>query len=182
MEGLKKYINDLRKGHGVRLIMLVLGGLFLVYPGTAQKTLANIIAIAFVIMGVAKILSYFGKPKEDAYGYMEYKSKSVIVIGIIYIVLAAFIAKVLMSIIPILLGIIIAVNGIIKLQYSLEIKKNIPDSRWQPMLLAAIIMLVVGVVILCNPFKTNNLIIRIIGGILVFESIFDLAASYKYSK
>lgn len=182
MEGIKKYINDLRKGHGVRLIMLVLGGLFLVYPGTAQKTLANIIAIAFVIMGVAKILSYFGKPKQDAYGYMEYKSKSVIVIGIIYIVLAAFIAKVLMSIIPILLGSIIALNGIIKLQYSLEIKKNIPDSRWQPMLLAAVIMLVVGVVILFNPFKTNNLIIRIIGGILVFESIFDLAASYKYSK
>ena len=50
------------------------------------------------------------------------------------------------------------------------------------MLLAAVIMLVVGVVILLNPFKTNNLIIRIIGGILVFESIFDLAVSYKYSK
>lgn len=182
MEGLKKYLNDLRKGHGVRLIMLVLGGLFLVFPGTAQKTLANIIAIAFVILGVAKILSYFGKPEEDAYGYMEYKSKSVIVIGILYIVFAALIARVLMSIIPILLGIIIAVNGIIKLQYSLEIKKNIPDSRWQLMLLAAVIMLVVGVVILCNPFKTNNLIIRIIGGILVFESIFDLAVSYKYSK
>ena len=146
MEGLKKYLNDLRKGHGVRLIMLVLGGLFLVF------------------------------------GYMEYKSKSVIVIGILYIVFAALIARVLMSIIPILLGIIIAVNGIIKLQYSLEIKKNIPDSRWQLMLLAAVIMLVVGVVILLNPFKTNNLIIRIIGGILVFESIFDLAVSYKYSK
>lgn len=182
MEGLKRYINDLRKGHGVRLIMLILGGLFLVFPGTAQKTLANIIAIAFVIMGVAKILSYFGKPKEDAYGYMEYKSKSVIVIGIIYIVLAAFIAKVLMSIIPIFLGIIIVLNGIIKLQYALEIKKNTPDSGWRFILLTAVIMLVVGVVILCNPFKTNNLIIRIIGGILVFESIFDLAVSCKYSK
>ncbi|MCM1286740.1 MAG: DUF308 domain-containing protein [Clostridium sp.] len=182
MEGFKRYINDLRRGHGIRLIMLVLGGLLLVFPGTAQKTLANIIAIAFVIMGVVKILSYFGKPKEDAYGYMEYKSKSVIVIGILYIVLAALIAKVLISIIPILLGIIIALNGIIKLQYSLEVKKNIPDSRWQPMLLAAVIMLAVGVVILLNPFKTNNLIIRIIGGILVFESIFDLAASYKYAK
>lgn len=57
-----------------------------------------------------------------------------------------------------------------------------PDSRWQPMLVAAVIMLVVGVVILCNPFQTNNLIIRILGGILVFESVFDLAVSWKYSK
>ncbi len=182
MDGLKKYINDLRRGHGIRLIMLVLGVLFLVFPEKAQKTLAYIIALAFVVLGVIKILSYFSKPKEDAYGYMEYKSKSVIVIGVLYIVFAALIAKVLMSVIPVLLGIIIILNGIIKLQYAFEVKKNFSEGGWEFMMITSVIMIVIGAVILFNPFSTNNLIIRIIGGVLVFESIIDLIASCKYSK
>lgn len=46
-------------------------------------------------------------------------------------------------------------------------------------MITSVIMIVIGAVILFNPFSTNNLIIRIIGGVLVFESIIDLIASYK---
>ncbi|MCM1273367.1 MAG: DUF308 domain-containing protein [Clostridium sp.] len=182
MNGLKSYIHDLRKGHGVRLLMLILGGLFIVYPGTAQKTLGTVIAIAFVLMGVFKILSYFKKPQEDAFGYMEYKSKSVIIIGILYIVLAALISKVLLAVIPVLLGIIIVVNGLVKLQFGLEIKKNYDDRSWLFMVISACIMLILGATLLFNPFRANNFFIRLIGIGLVFDSLFDLIANFKYSR
>ncbi len=182
MNGLKGYIYDLRKGHGVRLLMLILGGLLIVYPGTAQKTLGNVIAIAFVLMGVFKILSYFRKPQENAYGYMEYRSKSVIVIGVLYIVLAAVISKLLLAVIPVLLGIIIVVNGLIKLQFGFELKKNIDDRGWLFMVISAVIMIILGATLLFNPFGANNFFIRVIGIGLVFDSVFDLIANFKYSK
>ncbi|MDE6024812.1 MAG: DUF308 domain-containing protein [Lachnospiraceae bacterium] len=182
MDGFKGYIYDLRKGHGVRLLMLILGILFTAFPGTAQKVLGTVIAIVFVVLGVVKILSYFRKPQENIYGYMEYNSKSVIVIGVLYIVLAALISKVLLAVIPVVLGIIIMTNGLIKLQFGFEIKRNSDDNGWLFMIVTSIIMIALGAALLFNPFKANNFFIRIIGIGLLFDSVFDLIANFKYSK
>lgn len=172
-------ISDLRKGHGPRLIMLALGIMFLLFPGSTQKTIALIVAGVFVVLGIMKIVSYFAKPTKTIDGYMEYQSKSVIVIGIIYIVLAALVSKLLLAIIPVILGLIIVVNGVIKLQYALELKKDYGGSSYKFMLISSIVMIALGVIVIANPFKANNLIIRIIGGLLVFNSVTDLTVSMK---
>lgn len=179
MNTIKSFIVDLRKGHGARILMLVLGCLLLVYPGTAQDTIALIIAAAFVVKGVAKILSCFAKPKETELGLMEYNSKSNIVVGIIYIIFAAIVPKFLLALIPVIIGIILIVNGIVKVQYALSLKNELGASQGNFMLVSSLLVIILGVVIVLNPFGANNMVIRLIGAFLVFSSIVDLIAYFK---
>ena len=56
-----------------------------------------------------------------------------------------------MSIIPVVVGIIVLIHGLMDIQYTLDIKKA-GSEKWWIALIAAALTLIVGLLLMLNPF------------------------------
>lgn len=175
--------NQLNKQNILKsLIMIVAGVTLLLYPQMATNTIAYIIAAIFIINGVIHIVGYFRGPvhgTESEDGLKSYSGG--LVIGILSIIFAGLIGWVFVSIIPIILGIIVLISGLIKLEQAVELLRAKEDG-WIVILIMAGINIVVGALALFNPFDTANLLVRIIGIGLLFGGVTDLIATGYISK
>lgn len=169
------------KDNIVKSLLFVLVGAILIFnPGMANNTIAGIISLILVINGVVHIIGFIranGKTTVD--GYKSYGSSSGLIIGIISIVFAALIGKFFVSFIPIVIGVLVLVSGLGKLREAMNISK-LGENATIMYILAAISILI-GLVVLFNPFETANLLVRIIGIGLVYDGITNLIATGYFS-
>lgn len=155
---------------------LVLGFVLLIRPGMALVTIVHILAIVAAVMGVVSLVSYF----RDKYSV----GNGGVIKGIVYFVIAAFLyfgAGFIISIVPFILGILIVISGIVKLQEALDMMKYKADGS-VAVLIIAILSLVFGILILINPFGTAELLFRIIGIALIYNGVSDLLTVFYFSK
>ncbi len=155
---------------------LILGFILLVKPGTALVSIVHILALISAVMGVVSLVSYF----RDKYSV----GNGGVIKGIVYLVIAAFLyvgAGFIISIVPFILGILIVISGIVKLQEALDMMKYKADGS-MAVLIIAILSLVFGVLILINPFGTAELLFRIIGIALIYNGVSDLLTVFYFSK
>lgn len=174
MELLKKIKKELV----LRSILMIVAGItLLIYPEMTTNTIAYIIAVAFIVLGIINIVGYFRGEKSGSKSY-----KYGLVIGVLLIVFAALLSKLLISLIPVVLGIIVLISGLLKLQQAVELLQAKLDG-WKPIMIFAAINIIVGCLAIFNPFKTANFLLRIVGAGLLFGGITDLISSgYVSSK
>lgn len=155
---------------------LILGFVLLIKPGTALVTVVHILAIVAAVMGVVSLVSYF----KDKYSV----GNGGVIKGVVYFAIAAFLyfgAGVIISIVPFILGILIVISGIVKLQEALDMMKYRADGSIT-VLVISVLSLVFGVLILINPFGTAELLFRIIGIALIYNGVSDLLTVFYFSK
>ena len=158
------------------IVYLVLGLILLFKPGTALVTIVDILAIMIAVMGVVSLVTYFTRKDTVASGGM--------IKGVMYLILAAvlhFGAGFIISIIPFIMGVLVIISGIVKLQEAMDMMK-VKVNGYVPMLLISIMSLVFGLVILLNPFATAALLFRIIGIALIYNAVSDLLTVFYFSK
>lgn len=166
-----------KKGTILRSIILIVGGItLLLYPEMATNTLAYCIALVFIVMGVINVIGFIKNAKGTGEGY-SYG----LVVGVMLIVFAALISRILISLIPIILGFIVLFSGLMKLQQVFLLTNNKVDG-WIPIAVMAGINIVVGCLAVFNPFDTVNLLLRIVGAGLLFGGVTDLISSGYVSK
>lgn len=162
------------------IVMIIAGVVLVIFPSATQNTIAYAIAIVLVICGLLRILRYcgvIGRSKNDtAYGLNEYASPMDLVTGILMIVFAALVAKVLISFIPVVLGIVVLISGLIKLEQAIELCRS-HRGNWIGVLIMAAVTIIVGLLAVFNPFETGNILLRVIGIGLAFGGITDLIAT-----
>ena len=83
------------------------------------------------------------------------------------------------SIIPLLIGIWMVINGVTKLYYSLTINKV---SSATLSIIISLVILVCGLILIFNPFKGAILLTKIIGISVIIYSILDLIECYTLKK
>lgn len=158
------------------IVYLVLGLILFFRPGTALVTIVDILAIMLAIMGVVSLVTYFARKDAVADGGL--------VKGVLYLVLAAVIhfgAGFIISIIPFIMGVLVIISGIVKLQKAMDLMK-IKANGYVPILVISILSLVLGLIILLNPFATAALLFRIIGFALIYNAVSDLLTVFYFSK
>ena len=70
------------------------------------------------------------------------------------------------------LAIIIIVDGILKLQYAVDFY-HLESDKWWIELIGAVVMVVIGIIALLNPFSTSSALIVFIGIALMIEGLWD---------
>lgn len=155
---------------------LIIGFILLIKPGTALVTIVHILALLAVVMGVVSLVTYF----KDKYSV----GNGGVIKGIVYFFIAAFLyfgAGFIISIVPFILGLLIVISGIVKLQEALDMMKYRADGS-VTVLVIAILSLVLGILILINPFGTAELLFRIIGIALIYNGVSDLLTVFYFSR
>lgn len=172
----KKFKSDMVLGS---IAMIIAGIVLIIFPSQTQSTIAYIISGVLVVCGVLRILRYFGvlgKGTSEVNGLKAYASPMDLVTGILLIVFAALVAKVLIAFIPIVLGIVVLISGLIKLEQAVELIRS-GNGSWIGIMILAVITIVVGLLAVFNPFATNNILLQVIGAGLTFGGITDLIAT-----
>lgn len=146
-------------------IMLAVGVFFLLHPGDTLITAARIVGIALIVIGAIGVLNQLLR-KEDRIIPAIIVYAVEVVAGLVILSSPAFV----ISLYPIIIGIIIALYGLSDVLSAVQMKR-LGMAAWKPSIVMAIISVILGVLILCNPFGTVSTLVRIIGVVLIYKAI-----------
>lgn len=157
------------------IIILIFGVFIFIKPDLTVKTLSYLLGIILLISGINNIVTAFNKEATDNLN---------MAIGIIVIISSLvlfFNPTIIASIIPLLIGLYMIASSAFKLQY-LHTLKSLTNKWDTGVVVVAIITLVLGVLLVFNPFDGVIAITKLIGIFLVVYSILDIFSNIDIKK
>ncbi len=157
-------------------IMLIAGaaaGLFLLFrPGATLQAVIRIGGCALILDGAIKAVQrlLMGQRRMENFYLPAFE----IVGGFAFMAVARF----LMKLIPVAVGLVLIALGVYKGKTALALKKRANGSQWMIMLVFAIASAIIGVYVLLHPSGFTQTVIRILGAYLLIECAEDLYAYY----
>ena len=153
-------------------VFIVLGSGIVFNPSAFFQFVGYLIAGYLTLLGLINIYDdYKIKKQVGSFGLGLFS-------GIILIILALaflFFAPVIVSSLPFLLGFAIAINGIFQLIMALNGKQL----GW---IIYSILVLIAGLVLVFNPFKSFIVLLQVFGLILIFMGISEVIAYFQMKK
>lgn len=160
----------------VQSILFIVLGLFLIlWPGVTVITIIYMFGALFALTGVVSLISYFRANSPS------YKAPMALATGVLYLLLAlvAFIfPNAVAGFFSVILGIILALCGIVSAVRSLELKR-FNDNSWIAPLIIGIAVGIGGVVIIINPFGSTSMFIVVLGVIMLVNGGIELFMEYQ---
>lgn len=151
----------------VSLSYLMLGLVLLFYPGFSMLTLCYIFGVITLVYGVYHIVVYFMKEGTSTLFRLDF------VVGLIAVAASLWMLvrpTGILKVLPIILGAFVVLSALMKLQYSIDLKKLAYD-RWWLVLIFALVCLGLGGLLLARPFASAKTMTRVIGGVLALDGI-----------
>ncbi|MBP3474791.1 MAG: DUF308 domain-containing protein [Lachnospiraceae bacterium] len=163
------------------LLCVALGMVLVIWPGMSMQIVCAAIGVVIILTGVLKIVEYFLLKDGSLYAQTN------LIFGIVLTVVGVWIVlkpdKVL-AVIPIIVGIIIALHGIHKLQQAVTLGKSHYDKWWVALILG-LLTVGFGVLLICKPFAALDTVVMLIGSFLIYDglsNIWIISRVYKTAK
>ena len=160
------------------VIFIALGIVLILWPGATMKTICYLLAAMLLALGVVSLNNYLRKDISGIiYRYDLVVGLCAILGGILVIV------KVdkLTDLIPAVLGFLVTMSGIMKMQNSVDMLR-LGHGTWHVAFAMAIVNIVAGIVLLMNPFEAAQILIMCLGIALVYSGITDLYVTISISR
>lgn len=157
------------------LLCIALGVVLIVWSAETIKIMCWALAAGLVIIGVINIISYFRDKRMHMFSG---------VLGLIVILIGIWLfmrPDSVVSLIPIVIGVILAVHGIQDVKLAIETKRN-GYEKWWSILLMGIVSLVLGVLCVVYAFGLVTLALKFIGVALIYDGLSDLWIVSRASK
>lgn len=152
------------------ILCILLGIVLVVWPDLSMQIVCTAIGAVLLIGGGVRLAVYFATKDGSVYAQLN------LIMGIILAVVGIWIllqpAKVL-SIIPVIVGIVIVLHGVNNLQQALVLYKEKYDKWWVALILA-LLTLGFGVLLILRPFQALETAVMLIGIFLIFDGLSDI--------
>ena len=163
------------------LLCVLLGLVLVLWPGLSIQIVCTAVGAVLIVSGGIRIVSYFTAKDGSMYSQIN------LIFGMIFTVVGVWIVikpdKVL-AIIPIIVGIVIALHGLHNLQQAITLCKDKYDKWWIALLLG-ILTIGFGVLLICRPFAAIDTVVMLIGVFLIYDglsNIWIVSRIYKNAK
>lgn len=160
------------------VLYILLGIVALVIPETMQRTLGYLIGIVLIVAGIVSVICYLLRDARENYYHNEF------VFGILGIVLGAVVlykVELIISIIPFLLGVLVMCSGCSKLQDAIDLKR-LGYRSWLGLFIVAAINIILGIVLIHNPFKAAIVLFRVLGVVLILSGAGDCFTTIYFAR
>ena len=160
------------------VLYILLGIVALVIPEAMQMTLGYLIGIVLIVAGLVSIICYLLRDARENYYHNEF------VFGLVGMVVGAAVlykVEVIISLIPFILGILVLFSGCSKLQDAIDLKR-LGYSSWAGMLVVAAINIILGIVLICNPFQAAIVLFRVLGVGLILSGASDCFSTIYFAE
>lgn len=165
------YIKNLKANYTASaVICMVIGLVLIIWPGTSTQVVCMVLGGVLLLYGIVQIILYLFARERTLY------LQGMLVLGIIFGVVGAWILlrpDVIIRAVPVIMGFIIIMHGIHNITQAVELKKMSYD-RWWLALLFGILTVILGGVLVRNPFTVVNTVVRVIGAFLVYDGLSDM--------
>ena len=152
------------------VLYIVLGLPLVIYPDLSGRIFCWCLAGGSVVYASSHLWRYVEGRQEG------YPAVSDLALAIVFFILGLFCFfgyRVILSILPVALGVVLLIDGVGKLPLLMEERRH-QLGIFRPLLFSTLLPLVFGVVLLVNPFGVTKLVIRFFGISLVADGICDL--------
>ncbi len=158
--------------------LAILGILLFFQSEVTIVSISYVIGAILVAIGVIAGLKFVDNRKK------EVKDEMNLVYGVVTVILGIIVIcnpKAIGSIIPLVIGIVIVLSSAMKLQYGLDLRKN-ENNLWKSTTIVSIITMVVGIVLIFNPFKGAEFIAKIMGVLIFIYALLDITTTISIHK
>ena len=167
-----------RSAYFVTIVYIIIGLIMLLNPIFVRNAVNYIMGIIAIIYGLVYSINLYQKRETDLY------SKFDLLGGILCISFGFFLIvnpDVLFSMIPFCTGVILFMDAITLVVRSFNLKK-LGFTRWWINLIISGLFLAFSIYIIVNASSISDFLIRVIGGFLIFDSLYDLIITIILSK
>ena len=158
------------------IIFILIGAFLLARPDDAIHLVSYALGIILLLWGLISMVQFF--TDKESQSYLEFGfivGVFVFIFGIIILIKPNTIA----SIIPLLLGIWMLINGVTKLSYALTLNKN---KNAAGSIIISILIVILGILLIFNPFAGAKTLVQILGILIIIYSVLDLAECFAIKK
>lgn len=152
------------------VLCIALGAVLFAWPDLSMQIVCTAIGAVLLIGGGVRLAAYFAQRDGSVYAQLN------LIMGIILAVVGIWILlqpdKVL-AIIPIIVGIVIALHGINNLQQAVTLCKERYDKWWVALILG-LLTVGLGVLLVCRPFEALDVAVKMIGIFLIYDGLSDI--------
>ncbi len=159
-------------------VMVVLGLVLFIWPGKTLTLVARVLGAALLVGAAISGWNWYRERHVVGATYVNLAiAIACLVLGVV--VLAA--PKGVVSLLPRIIGIAVALNGILNLAQALDQRRAGYD-RWAASLVMAVITILAGGFIFFHAFGAMKAAVMVIGGILVYNGASNLWIESRYRK
>ena len=156
---------------------VALGVILIIYPTEVMTTACYMIAALLILIGVISLVNYLRKDITGIiYRYDLVVGLSAILGGILVIVKIDDLTR----LIPVALGFLVTISGILKMQNSVDMLR-LGNGIWHVAFGLAIVNIIFGIVLLINPFA-EELLVTLMGVALIYSGLTDLFVTIAISR
>ena len=164
-------MKGIKNGYSIMAVSdIIFGIVLLIWPDVSMKTFCYVLGIMCVIFGIVHIIMYFSRDKMEAMLQMD------MVTGICLLAFGIFVLvrpELIISILPFVVGVILLLGAVVKFQNCLDMKK-LGFTKWYLILIAALVMVAVGIILVINPFEAAEAMMILLGAGLLADGIISL--------
>ncbi len=154
----------------ISLVYLLMGIVLLIFPDKVAELIAYVFAALIFLLGIFFVVCYM---KEDAFAISPRRN---LMWGLILIIASVFCMlniNFLIGIIPQLMGLMVVINGLGKLQDSFDLYRT-HNPGGTVILIFSIIVTAFGVLLLINPFGAVKLFYILVGIAMIVSGVTDI--------
>lgn len=146
--------------------LLVLGAWFLLAPSSVYHIVKWVICLSLVVMAVPSLIQGL-RNREDRFALS--RGLALLVAAL----LVAILLRPLLSFVPLMFGILLVLYGINAIANA-RARKRYVNVSVAPNIAYGLLVVLVGIVLMFNPFGTILLTLRIIGGTMLVMGVMEL--------
>ncbi len=171
MKAKRETFNKIIYGSWISSLLFLAFGIFLfAKPKMANSLIGYFVGGLILVSGAVSLFNYFFAKKEIKYINFE------LIYGIITIIAGIaiiFNPLSISSIVTLGLGIWMVINGIMKLNTGIFLKKC-KEETWVILLFIGILTLLSGILLIINPFKSTMIVTQVVGVFVIVYAILDI--------
>ena len=152
------------------LLYIGLGIFLLLGPGMALNIVCYALGGVVLACAAVQLVRYFTAERG------LFQSQLTLIFGLVCLGLGVFLlirSDIVVRILPVVFGLFVLFDSLGRVQNALELRRC-GYSNWKVFLALALLSVVLGVVMILNPFATMELLVMAIGVILVLEGAINL--------
>ena len=165
---------------GASILYIGLGAVLFFFPDLTTGLICTAVGLLLLAYGAMAVLGFFVRRGDSG----SYRFQFELILGIFSAVLGGLFlwnSRFILSILPVLFGLYILVDGLVNLKRGLDLRA-VGYAGWTPALVMAVVSLALAAVILWNPFATQRLLVKIIGVTFLYQGAADLWAILKLNQ
>ncbi|MBQ8696368.1 MAG: DUF308 domain-containing protein [Clostridia bacterium] len=159
------------------LVVIIFGALFVTFPAESIDVLCYAFGIAMTVWGVISIISYFLSENSELFNsYGLVRGIAFLAIGVVVLANPEEVAALFISI----FGALLIIDGALKLQYSVDAIRA-KEKWWQILMSAAFAVIILGGVVIFNPFKDQDTQMLFTGISMIVDGVIDAVMVFYIS-